>query len=171
MVSQHWEKYYKPQAQRHREAAEWILGNRCAACKTTKGPFEFDHILRRTKSFTIGAKLHYSWEKVYQELRKCQLLCVPCHVYKTCTIEGIHNKGTATHGSHYTTYELGCRCYDCLAYRRNRNAKRRTSASERPQSRELIHGTRAGYLKEKRRGLIPCEACKKANTEYARSRK
>ncbi len=171
MASEKWEKYYRPQAERHRDAAEWILGNRCTACKTTRGPFEFDHIDRKTKSFNIGHKLHYSWEKVYQELRKCQLLCKTCHNYKTYVVEGVHNKGTAQHGSHYMTYDLGCRCYECLLFRRKRNESRRTTNITRPQNRELIHGTRAGYMKEKRLGQTPCAQCKQANAEYTKQLK
>ncbi len=34
---------------------------------------------------------------------------------------------------------------------------------------ELEHGTRAGYERHKRRGEYSCEACRTANTKYAKA--
>jgi hypothetical protein len=166
MVSSQWQRYYADKSHQHRDAAEWLLGNRCAKCKTTQGPFEFDHINRKTKEFGVGSKLHYSWAKIYKELLKCQLLCKPCHYAKTAS-EGPWNKGQTSHGSHHSAYTLKCKCTLCGDYKDLRNARRR-SGTVRFQTRELVHGTRAGYLKESRRKIPHCDDCTLANTVYTK---
>ena len=79
--------YKKHQANmRHyerRAMCEARLGNACARCGTTKGPFQFDHIKPEDKSFTIAGKLRIKLPKLLKEVDKCQLLCGKCHLEKT----------------------------------------------------------------------------------------
>ena len=66
------------------QEAKDYLGNICWCCGATEN-LQFDHIDPKTKSFNINAQ--DSWEKLIPELDKCQLLCPPCHLKKTLTID------------------------------------------------------------------------------------
>jgi len=44
---------------------------------------EFDHVDPTSKKYVITRILDYPLEILLQELRKCQLLCPPCHEEKT----------------------------------------------------------------------------------------
>ncbi len=59
------------------------LGGKCVRCESTEN-LEFDHIIKETKSFTIGSSLTcFSIEELILEVDKCQLLCRPCHIDKS----------------------------------------------------------------------------------------
>ena len=66
------------------QEAKDYLGNICWCCGATEN-LQFDHIDPKTKCFNINAQ--DSWEKLIPELDKCQLLCPPCHLKKTFTID------------------------------------------------------------------------------------
>ena len=40
---------------------------------------EFHHIDSSQKEFTIGASVHFKWERLLNELEKCVCLCSNCH--------------------------------------------------------------------------------------------
>ena len=45
---------------------------------------EFDHITQKT--YTVGAMLQrYSWEKMLEEVKKCEVVCANCHSIRTAT--------------------------------------------------------------------------------------
>lgn len=150
------------------------LGGECNNCGSIE-ELEFDHVDPEIKSFTITHRIsRYSEEVLQKELAKCQLLCTECHLEKTAEESRGRtpwNKGAS--GSNHGTYSMAypidkCDCKLCESYREKRRSSRRTTNNRRPQTRTLVHGTRAGYLKERRRNLNPCDACKKANREYQR---
>lgn len=58
------------------------LGGECVQCGI-KTNLEFDHIDRKTKSFSITRKWNRKWEILKPELDKCQLLCSEHHLEKT----------------------------------------------------------------------------------------
>ena len=58
------------------------LGGKCVVCGTTHN-LQFDHIKREGKKYNIARKLSYKFDNLKEELDKCQLLCVPCHLKKT----------------------------------------------------------------------------------------
>ena len=59
------------------------LGGKCVRCGSIEN-LEFDHIIKETKSFTIGSSLTcFSIEELILEVDKCQLLCRPCHIDKS----------------------------------------------------------------------------------------
>ena len=68
-----------------------LLGGRCVVCgyNTDMDGLEIDHIepLRRDGSngfqFNSSRWWMYRWERVVEELAKCQLLCGTCHRIKT----------------------------------------------------------------------------------------
>ena len=59
------------------------LGGKCVKCGTTEN-LQFDHIHPKDKLFAITRQLLMSDRKKFQEeLDKCQLLCIDCHIEKT----------------------------------------------------------------------------------------
>ena len=159
------------------------FGSKCSRCGDSDGPFEFDHIDPKEKAIEIGELWKYGKDKRDAELSKCQLLCIPCHKKKTCE----------DHGWSYSVKEHGlpgshkyCKCRVCLdawmTYQKHRHevvgkplrksrSKGKKNLIHKRGSSEIMHGTRAGYLKEVRLGLATCEDCKKANTQYTQQRK
>jgi|SRR5579859_4389649 len=77
--------YHRPYALAwyHARRAEYqaLLGGRCAKCPQTEG-LQFDHVDWRTKAFALGKLMSVTQERAQEELKKCQLLCHPCHVIK-----------------------------------------------------------------------------------------
>lgn len=54
----------------------------CTDCKftsTISDVFDYHHIDRTTKEFTVSSILDYKWETVKAEMDKCILLCANCH--------------------------------------------------------------------------------------------
>jgi 5-methylcytosine-specific restriction endonuclease McrA len=100
----------------------------CQLCPSVEG-LEFDHIDKATKLFTLsGAGLDKAWQKILDELAKCQLLCSECHKIKTSIMVdhiGGHNKileQDLLHGTARMYTLKGCRCSMCrLAKKRYRN--------------------------------------------------
>lgn len=73
-------KYYERKAM-----AIDYLGGVCVDCGTSDSSIlEFDHRDQSTKSFTVTAKLGgASWERLKEELDKCDLRCIACHGHVT----------------------------------------------------------------------------------------
>ena len=59
-----------------------FLGNECAMCGCTHN-LQLDHIDPTTKKFEVSQKLGGKLGPLWEEIRKCQLLCEPCHKEKT----------------------------------------------------------------------------------------
>jgi len=77
------EKNNKNRRRRDKERKKLLiemLGGKCKSCGTTKN-LQFDHIDPTTKSFSIAKK--YMCPVVFEEIKKCQLLCYECHLKKT----------------------------------------------------------------------------------------
>lgn len=68
-----------------------LLGGRCVRCSATE-KLQFDHIEDEGRIFRLGKLLSFSKEKAIEELKKCQLLCWPCHWDKTCADKGWKQK-------------------------------------------------------------------------------
>lgn len=73
-------------ARYYRKRSEYIdlLGGKCVKCGSQED-LHFDHINPEEKSFSVGANITSSPDKVLRELSKCQLLCYDCHKTKTET--------------------------------------------------------------------------------------
>lgn len=72
---------------------EYLLQNPCADCgEQDIRVLELDHINANNKTFSIsqGVRLGYSWDKIYQEIQKCRVLCSNCHKKRTATQFGWH---------------------------------------------------------------------------------
>jgi 5-methylcytosine-specific restriction endonuclease McrA len=72
-------KYLKRRYDERRARGLAMLGGRCVRCGTTED-LAFDHIDPSTKLFDIADRMaQYQWERIVDELKKCQLLCSSCH--------------------------------------------------------------------------------------------
>lgn len=65
-----------------RKQALALLGNECKKCGG-KENLEIDHIDRASKAFPISKLWAVPEARFLEELNKCQLLCQPCHSFKT----------------------------------------------------------------------------------------
>lgn len=75
-------KYMKKRWAKRRKEAIKSLGGRCVKCGSEKD-LEFDHVDRGGKSFTLADFSSKNEKDFRKELKKCQLLCRPCHYKKT----------------------------------------------------------------------------------------
>lgn len=105
------------------------LGDQCVKCGSTEA-LEMDHIDPKTKSFTISALWALKdLPMVYDELKKCQLLCEPCHREKSAREASERLEGTWRHGTQYGWQKKKCRCDECgplwRKFNDDRNAERR----------------------------------------------
>ena len=134
MASREYRKaYYEKRIAKYLE----YLGGKCVRCGTTFD-LEFDHIDRKTKSFTITAKYDQKWELLQPELDKCQLLCRPCHIAKS--LECGDMPPLAVHGTHAMYRHYGCRCDEC---RRAKSELNRSRYKERhPNAASTESGSR-----------------------------
>jgi len=62
--------------------AKLFLGGKCLWCGTTEN-LEFDHIDDSKKEHNVGNAVRNTREVFWNEVGKCQLLCVNCHNKRT----------------------------------------------------------------------------------------
>ena len=62
-----------------------VYSRGCAFCDTKEGRFHLDHINMFSKMESVGVMIEagYSEEAIKEEIAKCQLLCVDCHMLVT----------------------------------------------------------------------------------------
>lgn len=117
-----------------------FLGGECAKCGSTDD-LEFDHIDRSTKSFGIAGLWPVKrLPEVYEELKKCQLLCDPCHNEKSLDeLTADPPRQGFKHGTIYGWMTKKCQCEECIAakwlWHDERNAKRRQPSGRGPRPR------------------------------------
>lgn len=87
------------------------LGGKCARCGSTS-LLQIDHIDPKQKSFTLTINYKRKLADLLQEMKKCQLLCSPCHLAKTVIDRG-HKPSAGTHGT-LSSYRH-CKCKECKA--------------------------------------------------------
>lgn len=113
--------YMKLRRVKRREKVIAHLGGKCSICGTNEN-LEINHINPKEKSHNIGDIQDGVWEKIIEELEKCELLCVEHHKqvtkeqYKKGLMPPPWNKNTAVrfHGSARKYSEDGCRCEPCI---------------------------------------------------------
>lgn len=94
-----------------RRALISLLGGKCVKCNVNKR-LHFDHIDPTTKLFEINEILDCKLDKLLDEIKKCQLLCISCHGKKTRVEQGF---GGYKHGMYSMYQNLRCRCNECRA--------------------------------------------------------
>lgn len=133
-------KYLRERYASQRGAFVDFLGGCCSVCGSTES-LEIDHINWREKSFSVGAL----WPRkklpaVYEELKKCQLLCKAHHKEKTKRDLSEIMRATRPpfkHGTFYGFMKAKCACDECEArkflFYQERNAKRRKGSGYGPR--------------------------------------
>lgn len=109
------------------------LGSECSRCGATDN-LEFDHLKPDTKNFDISLKATHPWSLLLPELKKCQLLCRPCHKAKTREDFDQPN-ARETHGT-LSSYRY-CRCVECKAAKRTYMRRWRQKRDNDPLSHWL----------------------------------
>lgn len=84
-----------------------MLGGKCVLCGATED-LELDHIDPATK--WKHRVFSYSWPKIEAELKKCQILCAPCHFQKTLLFISTAGGMWAARKNHH---KKGCGCRSC----------------------------------------------------------
>lgn len=112
-------QYMRDRRARRRSALIEIAGGKCIRCGGVTD-LQFDHRNRETKLFVLsGCDLDKSWEKILEELAKCDLLCDTCHRAKTVAngeTGGGWNRKPIAHGTLATAWK-GCTCDACRTVR------------------------------------------------------
>jgi len=68
---------------------KYLMKHPCVDCgETDLVVLEFDHLPQYTKSFNIGGGVTISWERLYAEIRKCEVVCCNCHKRRTVSRRG-----------------------------------------------------------------------------------
>lgn len=139
------------------------LGRACVNCGSSEN-IEFDHVDRSEKSFSILTEWKRPLHELLEEVKKCQPLCATCHADKTRVELSVEHGGGLSG-------KRNCKCPLCKNRKAEYTRARNSSSARVPPIERLmkLHGTRAGYLIEKRLGVHHCAPCKKANAEYSKS--
>jgi hypothetical protein len=74
--------------ERTRMLLEYFNSHACVDCgESDPVVLEFDHL--RDKSFAVTAKLvNYRWERILEEIEKCEVVCANCHRRRTARRRG-----------------------------------------------------------------------------------
>lgn len=113
---------------------DWLRANGpCAVCGSSKD-MEVDHIDPSTK---VSHRI-WNWcdSKRNEELKKCQALCIDCHIikgYLSKVLKVIHGSNAA--------YKRGCRCEPCVLSRVEMHK------SQRNESRKIDYKPRIAMRK------------------------
>jgi len=106
--------YMRKRRQSRREKFIEMLGGKCQHCGSREN-LEFDHRNPKRKSFDLNEIKDGPEKVLLKELRKCTLLCRPCHLLKTKENKENLNKDKkpARHGTIWMYKKYKCRCYRC----------------------------------------------------------
>lgn len=74
-------QYRKERVKAHKLKAIEYLGGKCHNCKGQFEPcvYDFHHRNPAEKEFEPSVLLNYTWDRIQEELDKCNLLCSNCH--------------------------------------------------------------------------------------------
>lgn len=90
-----------------------LLGNKCARCGSTEGPFHFDHKNKNKKTMR-ASDLHSVNDKTFEkEVKTLQLLCPKCHKEKTKE-SWDYATPKPKHGTYWMYRKYKCRCSKCV---------------------------------------------------------
>ena len=74
-------EYYQNNRARRKQMFIDIMGGKCQLCGYNHNPqaLEFHHINPQEKSFQISDCILYNLQDIFEELKKCILVCANCH--------------------------------------------------------------------------------------------
>jgi hypothetical protein len=85
-------KYYAQERHRqnnYRKLLEYLKDKACLDCgEDNLMVLDFDHLPEYEKSFSIGRAITgstRSWDSIFLEIRKCEIVCANCHRIRTST--------------------------------------------------------------------------------------
>lgn len=102
-------EYLKKRYRERRRLALEFLGGSCVKCGSEE-KLELDHINPATKDFDISRFWGTTLDRFWTEVKKCQILCKPCHIRKTVEDHG-QVLGRESHGT-LSSYKY-CKCTVC----------------------------------------------------------
>ena len=107
--------YQKERYVKNKAEAAALLGGVCVKCGASEN-LQFDHIDPATKVKNVTLMFNpLAWR---DEIKKCQLLCPPCHTDKTI-VDLNRTKAVGTHGT-LSSYRH-CKCDLCKAAKQAHN--------------------------------------------------
>lgn len=65
--------------------AEYKIVMGCADCGYNDNALalEFDHKPGTKGNKTVASMMYYSWDKIWEEIKKCDIVCANCHAIRT----------------------------------------------------------------------------------------
>jgi len=107
--------YVKNWRKRTKERLMQLMGGQCIICgydKNCPSAYELHHLDPEKKDFTISSYSSHSWDKIFDEAKKCVLLCCRCH-------REIHDKITLL-PDNFSILKEGDKNYQYLEVKRNK---------------------------------------------------
>lgn len=73
--------------ERRNAVAAYKLAQGCADCGYNENALalEFDHLPGTEKKRTVASLMYNSWEAIWAEIAKCEVVCANCHAIRTFT--------------------------------------------------------------------------------------
>jgi len=103
-----------------------LLGGKCERCGS-KDDLHFDHRRPKKKEFRIADNIDAPEDVLLKEVKKCILMCAPCHRDKTRE-KGEHGQPKSLHGTLHRYKQYGCRCGRCKKRMSEYNKERKAMA-------------------------------------------
>lgn len=115
-----------------RRRADWFNDNGpCKGCGSLEN-LELHHINPNEK---VEHRIwSWSWERIEKETKKCQVLCVDCHMLET----RLQKARAAKHGTQTMYKGYGCRCEECRSENRERLRRQRDGARQNSFSERIL---------------------------------
>jgi hypothetical protein len=76
----------KERADEKRQAIDaYKVSKGCVDCGYNLNPhaLEFDHLPGYEKTQTVASLMYRSWERIWEEITKCEVVCANCHAIRT----------------------------------------------------------------------------------------
>lgn len=115
------EKDREYQLSRYHERRKFMiehLGGKCSFCGSEEN-LQVDHVDNLPDKIPLGKLWGIAFDRLLDELTRCQLLCKSCHDDKSVNECG-HGRGLV-HGTLNGYKRYGCRCEECVKLYREKS--------------------------------------------------
>ena len=74
-------EYVKAWRVRQKQRLVGLFGSKCQVCGYDRciNSFDFHHVDPDKKDFTISSMIHANWSVIFEEVKKCVMVCANCH--------------------------------------------------------------------------------------------